>query len=463
MKRILATIIAVFILCSSLSMPVHASVILKTEGEKWNFGFACKEIVPDEDSAQPLYIAGYNNGLEISGILDLCQVRALWLDTGEAGVLIIGIDCIALASGTVEKIRKGLEDIPGCASINVYATHTHAGADTLGLWGPVGVDGKNDSYMDALVKAAVEAGHEAALQQKKGDMYYGVAQTQDMYRDSRYPEVYDENLYQLRIVPDDGTSGVRMYFYGAHAESLRGDNALLSRDFPGMLCDGVQEATGDDAMFFPSAIGGLIMTRAFVEDTGAQAIENLTVTSEKLIGYALSISPENEMQILPEISISREVFTVPLDNTAFLMYKMLGILGNKAVEAESRTGYGVETELSIIRLGDIALTLIPGEIFPELVYGGQFADANPDGVNPRTLKEIAADHGISDILIVGLANDELGYIVPPSDFLVNEAMPYLARIEDARGEDHYEETNSVGPDCAQAIADAFERAADALV
>ena len=62
------------------------------------------------------------------------------------------------------------------------------------------------------------------------------------------------------------------------------------------------------------------------------------------------------------------------------------------------------------------------------------------------------------MLVVGLCNDELGYIVPPSDFLVNPGAPYIERIRDARGEDHYEETNSVGPACAKCIADAFESA-----
>jgi hypothetical protein len=43
--------------------------------------------------------------------------------------------------------------------------------------------------------------------------------------------------------------------------------------------------------------------------------------------------------------------------------------------------------------------------------------------------------------ILGLTPDELGYIVPSYDFLLDERQPY---IEDAPG-DHYEETNSVGP------------------
>lgn len=60
------------------------------------------------------------------------------------------------------------------------------------------------------------------------------------------------------------------------------------------------------------------------------------------------------------------------------------------------------------------------------------------------------------MLIVGLANDEIGYIVPPSDFMVNKEMPYIKKTMDYRGENHYEETNSIGLACANIIAETFD-------
>lgn len=444
------------------AMPLCASTA-ENDAPQWHFGFGRRQILPNPESSQPLYIAGYNSAWEIADVIDYCEARAVWMDTGDQGVLLIGIDCVALASGTVDRIRQALADVPGCASINVYATHTHAGADTLGLWGPVGISGKNDDYMNALIEAAVSAGREAAANRRAGTLYYGTVQTEEMFRDSRLPIVSDETLYQLRFAAADGSAGLRLFFYGAHAESLRGANKLLSRDFPGLLCDGVTQQTGDQTMFMPGAIGGLIMTKEFVStDTASDAQRNLAITAEKLIGYALSITPEIERSLSPSMSLHCEPFTVPLDNPAFLMYKFLGILDNKAVPAQSVTGYGVQTELSILRLGDLAIALLPGEIFPELVLGGAYGDANPNGVNPRPLRKIAADYGVDDLLIIGLCNDEIGYIVPPSDFLLNEEAPYLAKTMDYKGENHYEETNSVGPACADAIAAAFEKALAAL-
>ncbi|MBQ9855403.1 MAG: hypothetical protein IJO53_04340 [Clostridia bacterium] len=447
------------ILCALLPFTMCLTPIPASAHEyTWHMGFGKCDIVPNSESKEPLYIAGYNQALEISGVLDLCQARAVWLDNGGEGILLIGVDCVALDSGTVDEIRASLHDLENVSYINVYSTHTHAGPDTLGLWGRIGQNGKNKDYMSSLVSAAEKAAREAAANRTEGDLYFGKVQTKNMYRDSRTPDICDENIYHLRFAPINGESGIRMLFYAAHAESLRGDNSLLSRDFPGRLVDGVYEQTGDNAIFMPGAIGGLIMTKAFVSDTSKDAVKNLEITSEKLIQYALSITPDMETPLSPILHFHSESFTVPLDNPVFLTYKFLGILNNRSEKGEGQTGYNVKTELCLLQLDNILIALLPGEIFPELVLGGMYARTVKDAVNPEPLKDIASRYGYDNLLIIGLANDELGYIVPPSDFLLNEKLPYIERRTDNRGEDHYEETNSVGPECAVKIAEAFESA-----
>ena len=170
------------------------------------------------------------------------------------------------------------------------------------------------------IRAAVEAGREAAQHRKPATMYFGQEQTRDICLDSRDPQVYDPNLYQLRLEAEDGSAGLRMLFFGAHAESLRGDNLALSRDFPGQLCDRVTRRTDDYTMFCPGAIGGLIMTREFVEEN---AEENMVITAEKLAECALSITPERERRLSPTMTVARAVFTVPMDNPVFLLYRFL--------------------------------------------------------------------------------------------------------------------------------------------
>lgn len=432
-------------------------------GLQWTMGFGRCEIPMPKDDSQPYYIAGYNNGWEPAGVLDLCNAQAVWMDAGAGGILLIGVDCVGLANPVVEEIRSRLGELceeTGCTAVNVYATHDHAGVDTLGLWGPTMVDGKNDEYMENVINAAVEAACEAAETRTEGKLYYGSVDTEPlvpMLRDSRYPLIYDAYLHQLRFEPLEETeAGIRMYIYGAHAEALRGSNAMISRDFPGVMCDMIEEETGDHAMFMPGAIGGLLMTKEFT----IFAEENMLVTAHRMVSFALSI--EEEEEILPNLQYARTEFEVPMDNTGYLFYKFLGVLENEISKGESATGYMLHSEMTVLQLGDLLFALVPGEIFPELVWGGEAAKHNPEGENPAPLAEIAAEAGYEQLLVIGLSNDELGYIVPPSDFLLNEDVPYLLKTADETGENHYEETNSVSPQCAIVIAEIFEQLVNSL-
>ena len=102
----------------------------------WTLGYGSVEIPLPDASAGPLYIAGYQNGAEITGTLDLPRVNAVWLEADGQKILLFSVDCVALASDTVAKIRETLSDFrseTGCGFIGVTATHTHAGPD---VWNP---------------------------------------------------------------------------------------------------------------------------------------------------------------------------------------------------------------------------------------------------------------------------------------------------------------------------------------
>lgn len=464
----LVTLLTLFTGCASGETIITEVYNLINEGKKqWTVGFG-QAVLPYPDTDDPLYIAGYRNGYEIAGILDEQRATAVWLDCGGEGVLLIGVDCVGLSNKYVEDIRTDLAAECaewGCAIVHIYATHTHAGIDTLGLWGPVAVDGKNADFQQIVVEGAAEAARQAYASRHTGTLTYSTADTEDTQRDSRLPEVYDKNLHQLRFKPDDGTSGVRIISYAAHAEALRGSNTLLSRDFPGEMANILKEETGDDMLYMPAAIGGLIMTREFNEDFAFTTYEeNMLYTGRRLADYLLAIPETDEVPVEPVMTAARTLFSIPLDNTAFMYYRFLGILDNTAIPGDSKTGYCLETELSVVTLGDYTLTLIPGEIFPELVYGGYLTDdaASPENENPTPLTEIAAQYGCGNLLICGLANDEIGYIVPPNDFMLSDTAPYFDKTMDHKGENHYEETNSVGIHTAHRIAEAFEETLKAL-
>ena len=452
MRKLRKLILAILLVITLL--PINSCD--NTPATKVYSGYAEKELIPTEDM-KPLYIAGYKQGKEIEGVLDYQKVKAMYIDYYGQELLMISIDCVGLTSNYVNKIRKEINKEFKHLLINVASTHTHAGIDTMGLWGPIAMDGKSDVFMDLLVNEAVKVGKRAIYSSIEGHLTYGKIETQGILEDSRNPQVYDSNMYQIRFVPKDNFSATRMIFYGAHAESLRGDNNLLSADFPAQMAEVIKERTNDNCLYFNGAIGGLIMTKVFDHN---DLVNNMRITGNKLAEYALSIKETKlENKTLKQ---NRVKVVVELDNTLFKYYKFLGILGNDCYKNIFTNKYYLKTEVSVLQISNVTFVLLPGEIFPELVYGGSLINPESNKENPRTIIDIASDYNIENLVVIGLCNDEIGYIVPPSDFLVNEEYPYVQNRLDQYGENHYEETNSVGENVAYTIIEALEKAFEKL-
>jgi len=89
--------------------------------------------------------------------------------------------------------------------------------------------------------------------------------------------------------------------------------------------------------------------------------------------------------------------------------------------------------VSYLRIGPAGLAFVPGEIFPELGLG---------------LKDAMRATGVTLPVVVGLADDEIGYIIPEQDFVAPE--DYLDPGSS------YEESFSAGPDVAPRVVAALE-------
>ena len=104
----------------------------------------------------------------------------------------------------------------------------------------------------------------------------------------------------------------------------------------------------------------------------------------------------------------------------------------------------------------IGIYMIPGELSPELESGNFLsaeASANKTEAKYKSLSEMTqCEHNF----VLGLCNDELGYIIPENDFYLHEWLPYFNNAVDESGRKHYEETNSLGPQAAGTILEAMD-------
>jgi hypothetical protein len=129
----------------------------------------------------------------------------------------------------------------------------------------------------------------------------------------------------------------------------------------------------------------------------------------------------------PAISVEEKEIQAKLTN---ILYK-LAFWRRLLPDVRDRQG-NVHSEVSLIKLGDLWLAAVPGELLPKL------------GLQ---LKAWMREAGARVTGVIGLANDELGYILPPEDF----KYPF----NPFRPGRHYEETNSIGKELAPKIMSAF--------
>lgn len=434
-------------------------------GEKWTCGFGKAAYTPDDYKEKTYYIAGYDSNNPVKGVLDDLYARAIYLDDnrGGGGVVFCVLDCVGMSRRDINDIRKlALESgrLGKVKSVNISATHTHAGIDTQGLWGEkLYKTGRDEAFMSNLKKKAAQAIVAAYESRKDGRLYMGYTPAEDMQADVRTPETYDKNLTRFRFSPDDNSGDIYLVNFASHAELL-GTTSLVSADFPAYLIKEIEEKVpNSNALFFNGAVGGMIsakeIKKVYRDSIDCEAY--MKGFGKQLGELALSIEKETELK--PVLNIKTKGIKIAIDNTVLILARYINVLNNDVGRTEKRNKVCIYSEVAYAEMGDkdVAMFLVPGELFPEL-YNGEFL-TEKDSANHRkaSYKKVLAE--MTDCkhkFVVGLCNDELGYILAENDFLLNEALPYINKATDDMDRGHYEETNSTGPETGKTILDEME-------
>ena len=431
-------------------------------GGGYRFGFAREEIMPDLTLDRTYYIAGHGSGHKMEGILSPVYVHAVWIDCGgDEGMFWLSGDIVGLTNIEHEIIRQRIyasKKIHGCKAVNFSCTHSHSGIDTVGYWGkpnPVSIpsNGKVDEYMELLFAKSLEAAEKAYAARKAGKLYNGRITIPDSLFTKRKFADKHEILTRLRFVPEDGSNEIWIMNFGGHPNSLGGANRMLSGEYPYFMREQIKEQTGADVLFCIGAIGG--MDAAMYEET-EEPLDRVKYQAKLLADNVVKIDGETELA--PEIKLLRQQFYMPVDNNVLTLLAMLGTMSFKPYPCkESATGVAMKTEMTYMTIGSQKFLTLPGENFINTVYGGYMdAEHSTTGkgpeINPVPLCEICGD---PEMIAVGVTNDMTGYVVPPNDFVLNPTQPYLNGTKDRFGDNHYHETNSMGPATQKTIADTF--------
>jgi hypothetical protein len=427
------------------------------------FGFAKRTITP-AIGARPVYMAGFDTNRKATAVHDDLWARAVAVGDGRQRVAIVAVDLIGLFHDDVLKARDLLQRKAPGATLVVASTHNHAGPDTMGLWGKGRFSsGVDPEYLERVRVAIADAAAEALSRMRPGRLVLGRTRTPGLIRDGRLPEVIDETLVVLQAVEEDGTTLGTVVDWSSHPEALGGKNTVVTSDFPHFLRARMEERLGGTSVFLVGSIGGL-MTPLGLKLTGADgrpipadSFALAQAVGERAADAALAALKAGRPSLSSALEHRSATVFVPLENRLYRLATFLGVLDRRLYSdgepATSVFGDDLRTEVGYLRLGDAEALLVPAEIYPELVLGRIQDPQDPAADFPGAPRERALHSLLASEfkLVVGLANDEIGYIIPRSQWDAKGPFAY------GRKEHQYGEVNSVGPAASARLSEAYGR------
>ncbi len=431
----------------------HDDFIDEAKAEFWSVGYARRVLTPQDIDSHRYFLGGFLKfpAQEATGVVDDLTVRAVVLDdnSGRGAVAFAYIDGIGLMSGEIKQIREKLSDITGkegLISINVGSTHVHSGIDTQGLWGNIPKTGRDEAYMNNLVEKAAEAIREAYTNRTEGNLYYASESHPELFYDNRDPYALDDSFHLFRFVPNDKEKKeIYITNFGAHPINLGWSNTEISGDFPYYIEQAINTNKNAEFIFIQGAIGGGIGNNMDAE-TGIP--EDLT-SYEKMKEYSLIVADilsslaEKGEKVEPIINITHKQVDFEINNFVFRLAASANLCSVKAFKEDGKIF--LTSEIGYLEIGkNIKVIEAPGELMPEIAYGGFYSaeEAFNKTEYPYAPLNTLFDED-DEILVFGLCNDAIGYIVPDNDY------------SSSGSEGHYEETVSTGDTAATTFSKEF--------
>jgi len=422
-----------------------------------------------------VYMAGFQSPRPAAGVHDELEAVAAVFDDGETRVGIVAADVVGLSHSFALKVRDVYAEELGLDYLLVHATHNHQGPDTQGIWGRSRLrSGITDGYLKFLRKQIGTALAQAVRRLEPADLEIAEIRGRDRKIgtvDTRRPDVIDDGL-RVAIVTRAGGDDVlgTLVNFGNHVELLWDHNLELTADVAGWARRGLdlgldydgaryKSGLGGTTLWLTGNIGGLITTPPRVSVMDPRTGELVATPSQEKAraqGYQIAeavldarAAGEFTRVAAPSLSALRRKIDVPVSNWPLLFAGSTGVLDR---DLDLRWGFETESEVGLVRIGELWIACVPGELYPEIAVGGI---ENPPGADYRiapveTPPLRSAMRGRVNMM-VNLANDALGYLIPKSEW--DEDAPWIY----GASEKSYGEVVSAGPETARVVHRALLR------
>jgi hypothetical protein len=417
------------------------------------------------------------------GMHDDTWARAVVMESGEQTVAMVSLDVVGFFNIEVQRARAEMAirypdmDID---QLVVSSTHTHEGVDTMGYWGQLylNTDGKFPAYQAFIRSQILDAVHDAYVSRESAQVKFAVGAPPVPIRDSRPPNVTDPEVNTAQFVrADDSTIGT-IVNWSNHPEAQGSNNQLVSSDFVYGAREGLERQLGGTAVYFSGAVGGLQTPLGVdIPGYGSDASWDRTFAiGEYVADSAVAALADVQPVEIDSLRSARRQFYLDSDNTVLRALNVRGIFdiptyiggeswgedpaGHTEGVRTEEVGQAVSTEMVAVSLGtttgetEAVFLTVPGELSPEIELGGYGRPECPEADTGRPFEPVIRDQfNAPNVFVLGLGQDELGYIIPGYDFHLKSVpsdgqdgtgpVPVGALEAEFCGEGHYEETVSI--------------------
>jgi hypothetical protein len=402
-----------------------------------------------------VWMAGFQNRRPAQGIHDDLWARAVVIDDGTTRLALVALDLIGFGNDRVIRVRQRVPSSAGVTYLTVSSTHQHEGPDMLGLWGPgdyrSGVDAEYAAFVEKQAANAVVAAV-ANLRPARLKFAMDATGAAPLVADTRPPKVFDNAVKVMQVLDArrDSTLGT-LVVWGNHPEVLWNKNLQLTSDFAHYLRSSLEKSLGGTAVFVNGAVGGLMTTdpdTPVAEPGTGRMLKEPTFQKAAAVGNTVATLALNALKTSTDtlsrgtLRLRARTIELPLDNALYKIGVYTGLLG----VGYTRWGH-FRSEVAAWCLGPATFVAVPGELYPELFYGGVEAPKGQDfPIKKPTDPPLAPLAGKYPFLL-GLTGDELGYILPKSQWDAEAPFTYDYQ------ERPYGEINSVGPETAGIVVE----------
>jgi len=351
------------------------------------------------------------------GVHDPIYAKILVLDDGRSRTAIITMDILQIDSNLREDVvrRAG---IPGLSNSTVVMTATHSHSAPAALEPrtqslPSGLKWYVEEYYEECVSAIAAGLKEACSRLTAANCACKRMNLPGIVRNRRVPgysyetrafstpagkrEVVDDELAVLHFVNGGGTVIATLVNLAAHGTVLGSDNMLVSADWPGSMQRSLEDQLGGICLFANGAQGNVapdcgdgVLGFKDADDFGELIASHIV----NMVREMTPSSPQIFATYSAKITLPAVILTE--DNA----YIRAGLSKDFLLDSIGKL-YPRQVQMTSIRLGDVGMVTIPGEMLTELSVD---------------FKKRAAVRGIDTALILGLANDSISYIPSPEEY-----------------------------------------------